>query len=132
MKTNLKNLKRTLKMKLKEFEDLAKKYDCWVMPGHDLDGWLYGLYAPKLADYRLATFYNNFQAAEMYTINGKQQFTNIEDLDKTYDESKENVYLADEKVVLYTKEKEYALVEYQKGKQTLSAERYLHYLNDFE
>ena len=34
--------------------------------------------------------------------------------------------------VLYTKEKEYALVEYQKGKQTLSAERYLHYLNDFE
>ena len=30
--------------------------------------------------------------------------TNIEDLDKTYDESKENVYLADEKVVLYTKE----------------------------
>lgn len=81
MKTNLKNLKRTLKMKLKEFEDLAKKYDCWVMPGHDLDGWLYGLYAPKLADYRLATFYNNFQAAEMYTINGKQQFTNIEDLE---------------------------------------------------
>ena len=81
MKTNLKNLNRILRMHLKEFEDLAKKYNCRVMQGHDLDGWLYGLYAPKLADYRLATFYNKFQAAEMYTINGKQQFTNIEDLE---------------------------------------------------
>ena len=68
-------------MKLKEFEDLAKKYDCCVIHGQDWDGWLYGLYAPKLADYRLATFYNKFQAAEMYTINGKQQFTKIEDLE---------------------------------------------------
>ena len=81
MKTNLKNLNRILRMKLKEFEDLAKKYDCWVMPGHDLDGWLYGLYAPKLADYRLATFYNKFQAAEMYTTIGEKQFTKIEDLE---------------------------------------------------
>lgn len=81
MKTNLKNLNRTLKMKLKEFEDLAKKYDCWVIPRQDFDGWSYCLYAQKLADYRIATFYNNFQAAEMYTINGKQQFTNIEDLE---------------------------------------------------
>ena len=81
MKTNLKNLNRTLKMKLKEFEDLAKKYNCLVMPRQDWDGWSYGFYAPNLADYRLATFYNNFQAAEMYTINGKQQFTTIEDLE---------------------------------------------------
>lgn len=68
-------------MKLKEFVDLAKKYDCLVIPGQDWDGWLYGFYAPKLANYRLATFYNKFQAAEMYPINGKQQFTNIEDLE---------------------------------------------------
>ena len=44
-------------------------------------GYMVFMLAPKLADYRLATFYNNFQAAEMYTINGKQQFTNIEDLE---------------------------------------------------
>ena len=69
-------------MKLKEFEDLAKKYNCLVISDIDyFDGRYYYLYAPKLADYRLATFYNNFQAAEMYTINGKQQFTNIEDLE---------------------------------------------------
>ena len=68
-------------MNLKEFEDLAKKYNCLVMTDFDLDGTYYYLYAPKLADYRLATFYNKFQAAEMYTINGKQQFTNIEDLE---------------------------------------------------
>lgn len=68
-------------MNLKEFEALAKKYNCLVMTDFDLDGTYYYLYAPKLADYRLATFYNNFQAAEMYTINGKQQFTNIEDLE---------------------------------------------------
>lgn len=68
-------------MKLKEFEDLAKKYDCWVMPRQDFDGWSYCLYAPKLADYRLATYYPKFQATEMYTINGKQQFTKIEDLE---------------------------------------------------
>lgn len=74
-------LNRTLKMNLKEFEDLAKKYNCLVMTDFDLDGTYYYLYAPKLADYRLATFYNKFQAAEMYTINGKQQFTNIEDLE---------------------------------------------------
>lgn len=75
------NLNRILRMNLKEFEDLAKKYDCLVMTDFDLDGTYYYLYAPKLADYRLATFYNNFQAAEMYTINGKQQFTKIEDLE---------------------------------------------------
>ena len=68
-------------MKLNEFEDLAKKYDCLVMTDFDLDGTYYYLYAPKLADYRLATFYFKFQATEMYTSNGKQQFTNIEDLE---------------------------------------------------
>ncbi len=68
-------------MHLKEFEDLAKKYNCLVMTDFDLDGTYYYLYAPKLADYRLATFYSKFQATEMYTINGKQQFTNIEDLE---------------------------------------------------
>ena len=68
-------------MYLKEFEDLAKKYNCLVKTDINFDGTNYYLYAPNLADYRLATFYNNFQAAEMYTINGKQQFTNIEDLE---------------------------------------------------
>ena len=68
-------------MKLKEFEDLAKKYNCLVIPRQDWDGWSYGFYAPKLADYRLATFYNQFQAAEMYTTIDKKQFTKIEDLE---------------------------------------------------
>lgn len=75
------NLKRTLKMNLKEFEDLAKKYNCLVMTDFDLDGTYYYLYAPKLASYRLATFYPKFKSTEMYTNNGKQQFTEIEDLE---------------------------------------------------
>ena len=68
-------------MNLKEFEDLAKKYNCLVMPRQDWDGWSYGFYAPNLADYRLATFYPQFQATEMYTIIDKKQFTKIEDLE---------------------------------------------------
>ena len=68
-------------MNLKEFEDLAKKYDCLVMTDYDLAGTNYYLYAPKLADYRLATFYPKFQATEMYTIIDKKQFTKIEDLE---------------------------------------------------
>ena len=75
------NLNRTLKMHFKEFEDLAKKYNCLVMPDYDLDGTNFYLYAPKLADYRLATFYPKFQATEMYTIIDKKQFTEIEDLE---------------------------------------------------
>lgn len=75
------NLNRTLKMNLKEFEDLAKKYNCLVMTDFDLDGTYYYLYAPKLADYRLATYYPKFQATEMYTIIDKKQFTKIEDLE---------------------------------------------------
>ena len=68
-------------MNLKEFEDLAKKYNCLVMTDFDLDGTNYYLYAPNLADYRLATFYPQFQATEMYTIIDKKQFTKIEDLE---------------------------------------------------
>jgi hypothetical protein len=68
-------------MKLKEFEDLAKKYNCLVLSDGDFDGLYYYLYAPKLADYRLATYYPKFQAAEMYTIIDKKQFTKIEDLE---------------------------------------------------
>lgn len=68
-------------MNLKEFEDLAKKYNCLVMTYFDLDGTNYYLYAPNLADYRLATFYPQFQATEMYTIIDKKQFTKIEDLE---------------------------------------------------
>lgn len=68
-------------MKLKEFEDLAKKYNCLVKTEYDFDGINYYLYAPKLADYRLATFYPKFQATEMYTIIDKKQFTEIEDLE---------------------------------------------------
>ncbi len=68
-------------MNLKEFEDLAKKYNCLVMTDYDLDGTNYYLYAPTLADYRLATFYPQFQATEMYTIIDKKQFTKIEDLE---------------------------------------------------
>ena len=68
-------------MNLKEFEDLAKKYDCLVMTDFDLGGTNYYLYAPKLADYRLATFYPQFQATEMYTIIDKKQFTKIKDLE---------------------------------------------------
>ena len=40
--------------------------------------------------------------------------------------------VSNDSAVIYTEASQYALVEYQKGKQTLSAERYLHYLNDFE
>lgn len=40
--------------------------------------------------------------------------------------------VSNDSAVIYTGASQYALVEYQKGKQTLSAERYLHYLNDFE
>ena len=68
-------------MNLKEFEDLAKKYNCLVMPRQDWDGWSYGFYAPNLADYRLATYYPQFQATEMYTIIGAKQFRKIEDLE---------------------------------------------------
>ena len=68
-------------MNLKEFEDLAKKYDCLVMTDFDFSGTNYYLYAPKLADYRLATFYPQFQATEMYTIIDKKQFTKIKDLE---------------------------------------------------
>ena len=68
-------------MNLKEFEDLAKKYNCLVMTDFDLDGTNYYLYAPNLADFRLATFYPQFQATEMYTIIDKKQFTKIEDLE---------------------------------------------------
>lgn len=68
-------------MTLDAFEDLAKKYNCLVMADYDLDGAYYYLYAPKLADYRLATFYPKFQATEMYMNNGKQQFTEIDDLE---------------------------------------------------
>lgn len=75
------NLNRTLKMNLKEFEDLAKKYNCLVKTYFDFDGINYCLYAPKLADHRLATFYPKFQATEMYTIIDKKQFTKIEDLE---------------------------------------------------
>lgn len=71
----------TLKMNLKEFEDLAKKYNCLVMTDINFDGTNYYLYAPKLADYRLATFYPKFQATEMYTIIGEKQFTEIKDLE---------------------------------------------------
>ena len=68
-------------MKLKEFENLAKKYNCLVIPDVEFDGTNYYLYAPKLADYRLATFYPKYQTTEMYTIIDKKQFTKIEDLD---------------------------------------------------
>ena len=70
-------------MKLKEFEDLAKKYNCLVVLSDidHFDGRYYYLYAPKLADYRLATYYPKFQATEMYTIIDKKQFTKIEDLE---------------------------------------------------
>ena len=68
-------------MNLKEFEDLAKKYNCLIMPRQDWDGWSYGFYVPNLADYRLATFYPQFQATEMYTNIDKKQFTKIEDLE---------------------------------------------------
>ena len=68
-------------MNLKEFEDLAKKYNCLIMTRQDWDGWSYGFYAPNLADYRLATFYPQFQATEMYTTIDKKQFTKIEDLE---------------------------------------------------
>ena len=68
-------------MKLNEFEDLAKKYNCLVKTDINFDGTYYYLYAPKLADYRLATYYPKFQATEMYTIIDKKQFTKIEDLE---------------------------------------------------
>ena len=68
-------------MNLKEFEDLAKKYNCLVLTDINFDGTYYYLYAPKLADYRLATFYPQFQATEMYTIIDKKQFTEIKDLE---------------------------------------------------
>ena len=68
-------------MTIDEFEDLAKKYDCMVMHDFDLDGMYFYLYAPKLADYRIATYYSKFQSSEMFTNNGKQQFIEIEDLE---------------------------------------------------
>lgn len=68
-------------MKLEEFKDLAKKYNCLVLSDIGFDGLYYYLYAPKLADYRLATYYPKFQATEMYTIIDKKQFTKIEDLE---------------------------------------------------
>ena len=69
-------------MNLKEFEDLAKKHNCLVRTDFDLDGSKkYYLYAPSIGAYRLATFYPEFQATEMYTIIDKKQFTKIEDLE---------------------------------------------------
>ena len=40
--------------------------------------------------------------------------------------------VTNDSAVIYTGASQYALLEYQEGKQALSAERYLHYLNDFE
>lgn len=68
-------------MNLKEFEDLAKKYDCLVKTDINFDGTNYYLYAPNLADFRLATFYPTFLSTEMYTIIGVKHFTKIEDLE---------------------------------------------------
>ena len=68
-------------MYLKEFEDLAKKYNCLVKTDINFDGTNYYLYAPNLADYRLATYYPQFQTTEMYTIIGAKQFRKIEDLE---------------------------------------------------
>ena len=56
-------------------------------------------------------------------------FSHTIEYDEDIDKPDETSY---DSAVIYTGASQYALVEYQKGKQTLSAERYLHYLNDFE
>ena len=76
---------------------------------------------------------NSFKIEKVTQISQNLIFVTFTNIESTpIDFNKYERSYSNDSAVLYTKEKEYALVEYQKGKQTLSAERYLHYLNDFE